>query len=126
MARQPRADIAGEIYHVINAPHARWRTFNKTSDAVAVFDALEEALDRVLWDIRTHSKKFFNPFLHPLRKGGLCPPFYPKLPTPLQQSNDYIFYFLERNCNCTSISHRAELGFSYRALTVFLSPSPYG
>lgn len=51
MARQPRVDIAGEIYHVINRANARWRIFRKPNDFVAVLGALEEIMDKFPLDI---------------------------------------------------------------------------
>ncbi len=42
MARQPRVDIAGEIYHVINRANARWKIFKSAKDFAAVLDCLEE------------------------------------------------------------------------------------
>ena len=44
MARQPRIDIANEIYHVINRANAKQFIFNSDDDFLPVISALEETL----------------------------------------------------------------------------------
>lgn len=44
MPRQPRIDVANEIYHVINRANARQFIFNTDDDYYAIFDALRETL----------------------------------------------------------------------------------
>lgn len=51
MARQPRVDIAGAVYHVINWANARWRIFRTQKDYAAVLDALEETKEQFRLDI---------------------------------------------------------------------------
>jgi len=51
MARQPRIDVAGEIYHVINRSNARWRIFKTPEDYASVLDCLEETLEKHPLDI---------------------------------------------------------------------------
>ena len=51
MARQPRVDISGEIYHVINRANARWNIFKNAKDFVAVLDCLEETKELFPLDI---------------------------------------------------------------------------
>jgi len=51
MARQPRVDITGEVYHVINRANARWRIFKTTKDYAAVIDSLEEIKETLPLDI---------------------------------------------------------------------------
>ena len=51
MARQPRIDIGGEIYHVINRSNARWRIFKTGKDYQAVLDSLEEIKENFSLDI---------------------------------------------------------------------------
>ena len=51
MARQPRIDIAKEVYHVINRANARWRIFKTTKDYAAVIDSLEEIKEEFPLDI---------------------------------------------------------------------------
>jgi len=46
MARQPRLDIAGEVFHVINRSNARWQIFKKPKDYRLVLDSLVETLEK--------------------------------------------------------------------------------
>ena len=55
MARQPRVDIAGEIYHVINRSNARWRIFKTAKDYAAVIDSLEEIKETLPLEIYSFS-----------------------------------------------------------------------
>jgi len=51
MPRQPRIDIAGEVYHVINRANARTWIFETDGDYQAVLDSLDETLKKVPLDI---------------------------------------------------------------------------
>lgn len=51
MARQPRIDIAGEIYHVINRSNARWKIFKSPKNFNAVIQSLVETLEEYPIDI---------------------------------------------------------------------------
>ena len=51
MVRQPRLDIADEIYHVINRANARWRIFKTARDYGVILDSLEETLEKFPLDI---------------------------------------------------------------------------
>jgi len=47
MPRQPRLDIAGEIYHVINRANARMQIFNRPGDYKAVINTLLEIKTKI-------------------------------------------------------------------------------
>lgn len=51
MSRQPRVDVANEIYHVVNRSNARWTIFKTDKDYQNVLDSLEETLEMIPIDI---------------------------------------------------------------------------
>lgn len=51
MPRQPRIDIAGEVYHVINRANAKSWIFESSGDRTAVIEALAETLKKIPIDI---------------------------------------------------------------------------
>ena len=51
MPRQPRIDVAGEVYHVINRANARSFIFETDDDFKAVYEAIEETLVKIPLDI---------------------------------------------------------------------------
>ena len=51
MARQPRVDVAGEIFHIINRSNARWNIFKTDKDFNGVFKSLVETLKIIPIDI---------------------------------------------------------------------------
>lgn len=51
MPRQPRVDIADEIYHVINRANARRRVFTLPKDYAAVLHSLDETIEQFPLDI---------------------------------------------------------------------------
>ncbi|MDR3643288.1 MAG: transposase [Candidatus Doudnabacteria bacterium] len=51
MARQPRLDIADQIYHVINRSNARWDIFKTDKDFQGVVNSLIETLELIPIDI---------------------------------------------------------------------------
>jgi len=51
MPRQPRIDVAGEFYHVINRANARAQIFKTPDDYQAVVQALQQTLEKMPLDI---------------------------------------------------------------------------
>jgi putative transposase len=51
MARQPRLDIADQIFHVINRSNARWNIFKTNQDFQGVLKSLVETLELIPIDI---------------------------------------------------------------------------
>lgn len=51
MARQPRVDVAGEIFHVINRANARQRIFKTPEDYDLVLNSLLEVKEQIPIDI---------------------------------------------------------------------------
>ncbi len=51
MARQPRLDIADQIFHVINRSNARWDIFKIDKDFQGVLKSLQETLELIPIDI---------------------------------------------------------------------------
>ncbi len=47
MARQPRVDIADQIYHVINRSNARWNIFKVAKDFQGILKSLQETLELI-------------------------------------------------------------------------------
>ena len=55
MARQPRIDVADEIYHIINRANARQQIFATRQDYRAALIALQETLEKVPIDIFSYT-----------------------------------------------------------------------
>ena len=51
MARQPRLDIASQIFHIINRSNARWNIFKSAQDFHGVLKSLTETLELISIDI---------------------------------------------------------------------------
>ena len=51
MARQPRTDVSGEIFHIINRSNARWNIFKTDKDFQGVIKSLIETIELTPIDI---------------------------------------------------------------------------
>ena len=73
MARQPRVDVANEIYHVINRANARQQIFKTHQDYRATLIALQETLKKIPIEIFSYilMPNHWHFSVRPIRNGDM-------------------------------------------------------